>query len=118
MCALLKLYDKLLYKRIAHLFSAAESPWQGGGHGGADERAWLLCQVIEIIRMQQPKAKVYVCFMDGESAFCRPPPCFVLHGAAEASVDPQDLLALCDFLYSHSGTAILGHCLVGRWKVQ
>ena len=118
MAALLKLYDRILFDRTRHFFEAAEDPWQGGGNDGADERAWLLCQIVSVIRKQHPSAKIYACFLDGESAFCRPPPCAILRGASSARVPDADWLAIRDFLHCLTGTAIIANALVGKWKVH
>ena len=118
MAALSKLYDRILFNRNRDFFESAEDPWQGGGNDGADERAWLLCQLVTVIRKQRPSAKIYACFLDGEAAFCRPPACAILRGAARAGVLDADWLAIRDFLHCLSGTAIIANALVDKWKVH
>ena len=117
LAAILKVLDKLLFTRIWPLVKAAVSPWQAGGILGADVVAWLASEVLSL-RWRSATA-TYAAFIDGESAYCRPPADFVMEalrlipGLREA-----DMLLIWVILVSLWGTASILGGLYGRWKVE
>ena len=75
---MLKLLDKLLFNRIWPKIRQAVYPWGAGGVFGADLTAWLATEFLALQRGAQPACATYAAFIDGESAYCRPPAAAVL----------------------------------------
>ena len=110
--------DKLLRFRIAHIVQQATSPWQSGGSAGADDAAWLLVEPLKLLRKQGRCSKILLAFIDGESAFCRPPPEIILDELAKLLIDPSDWLAIAAILGHLVGTLLTPEGLSGSWDIE
>ena len=117
LAALFKLLDKLMFCRIWPAISAAVKPWQGGGILGSDIMAWTVSELFSVRR--NASLPTYAGFVDGESAYCRPPP----HCVMEALLLVQglrtaDLLIIYAILIGLWGTACIlgGGTACGRCK--
>ena len=92
-----KLLDKMLHARVRPKISPKLRPSQlAGGNGGADEAAWLLKELAHLRAIQYPSSRTLVAFLDGECAYCRPPPEIVLAALSTIGIDYGDWLAIND----------------------
>ena len=78
LAALFKVFDKLLLLRVWTFIADAVSPWQGGGLLGADTMTWTISKIFICRRRSCLDSLTLEIFVDGESAFCRPPAIFVI----------------------------------------
>jgi hypothetical protein len=115
MAAIFKLWDKLLHLRLWPAIQKAVLPWQGGGTLGADIMAWTLAEILRIRRSS--KKDTFIAFLDGESAFCRPPATVVLEALGQLeSIGWYDWLAVRATLLELHGTACILGSFVGEWR--
>ena len=112
----LKLYDKLLFLRVKDRICASVSPWQGGSLLGADEMVWILREITDI-RAGLSK-RTFAGFVDGECAFCRPPPAVPLIELWELGIQDYEWLSIDSMLGRLQG--YLKSCGVGsrRWRIE
>ena len=113
-----KMYDKLLHARVGPAISASTGSWQGGGKRGADECAWLLSMLPRANRALNNVKHTWVAFIDGESAFCRPPRSIILRALRRIPMGDNEWLGIGSLLGSLRGTLKLGHILFGLWLVE
>ena len=114
-----KVLDKLLFRRIWPTINAAVAPWHGGGELGADIMAWTVSELLATCRRQAPASPTYAAFVDGESAYCRPPAVMVMSALLlVAGLCSTDLLLIYKILTSLWGTACVLGGLHGAWKVE
>ena len=116
LAALLKLFDRLMYGRLKARLEAAESPWQGGGHEGADCRSWLASEIVQIWIAEHPGKKLFAAFLDAESAFCRPHWAYVLEACADAGATPAELRGIKHYLTCIGGIVRVGQKNLGLWQ--
>ena len=108
MAAVFKLLDKMLYRRIWPAIVSATSPWQGGGTIGADAMAWMVSQVLPHRRETCAHDLTLAAFVDGQSAFCRPPACVVTEALLKIpGVGDYNIRAINAVLSDLHGTALL-----------
>ena len=117
LAALFKLLDKLLFCRIWPAIAAAVTPWQGGGILGADMMAWTVSEILTMRRnMSLP---TYAGFVDGQSAYCRPPAHCVMEALLLVrGLCSSDLLITYAILVGLWGTACILGGRHGLWKVH
>ena len=114
---IMKLYDKLLQLRVQGTLGNKSHQWQGGGLRGADEQAWILSRFLEM-RKQLGKARTWLAFLDGEAAYCRPPPEVILERIWRCGVCAADWLAL-DSILGHLWSCVkLGVNLSGNGSTK
>ena len=117
--AMFKILDKLLFRRIWPAIREAVSPWEGGGVLGADIMAWLVSELLALRRRHPHAAATYAAFVDGESAYCRPPAALVMTALFLVNgFCNTDLLLIFTILTSLWGTACVLNGLHGTWKVE
>ena len=87
---LTKLFDKILQLRVSPAIHKATAEWQGGGCSGTDDSARFLVETLKLLRMQGQREKLLLAFIDGESAFCRPPPEFILEACILLDISPTN----------------------------
>ena len=116
MAALFKLYDKLLHQRIWPAIAAAVTPWQGGGIMGADVMVWVVNEIFNFRRACQSQNSTLAVFVDGQSAFCRPPASVVIEALIGIpGVGDLNIRAIYAAIRKLEGSALLGGQLVGHW---
>lgn len=119
MAAVFKLLDKMLYRRIWPAIVSATSPWQGGGTIGADAMAWMVSQVLHHRRETCAHDLTLAAFVDGQSAFCRPPACVVTEALLKIpGVGDYNIRAINAVLSDLHGTALLDSKLTGLWRSE
>ncbi|CAE8722376.1 unnamed protein product [Polarella glacialis] len=119
MAAIFQALDKLLHARVWPAIQRSVAPWQGGGSIGADLMAWIVSELIRLRRDQYPDAQTFVAFLDGESAFCRPPAPTVLEPLSKIDgISFSDWLAVQAMLSNLHGTACIMDTIAGLWKVM
>ena len=116
MAAALKLLDKILFRRVRRPIASAVAPWQLGGVVGADEACWILSQILTAYSHQQ-RSNIFLAFLDGESAFCRPPAaCMLCPPWGLAGISALTWLAIHGIISGLHGTAWLRGKFYGFWK--
>ncbi|CAE8660652.1 unnamed protein product [Polarella glacialis] len=119
MAAIFQALDKLLHARVWPAIQRSVAPWQGGGSIGADLMAWIVSELIRLRRDQYPDAQTFAAFLDGESAFCRPPAPTVLEPLSKIDgISFSDWLAVQAMLSNLHGTACIMDTIAGLWKVM
>ena len=83
--------------------------------GGLDECAWLLSTILRANRALNHVKHTWVAFIDGESAFCRPPRSIILRALRRIPMGDNEWLGIGSLLGSLRGTLKLGHILFGSW---
>ena len=117
--AILKMYDKLLFLRMWPPIKAAVSPWQGGGIEGADLMAWLVNQIFAVCRQPHHKACTLAAFIDGESAFCRPPWAVVIQALIHIKgLMKNDIQAVKALISRLKGQALIMGGTFGLWDAE
>ena len=117
--ALLKVFDKLLFIRLWPTIASQVSPWQGGGILGADVVGWLVSQIFEARRPPRCSTSTIAGFVDGESAFCRPPVAIVIQAMLRlAAFSDDDILAVQAFLSRLHGVALILGGAHGHWQAE
>ena len=117
--ALLKMYDKLLFLRMWPPIKAAVSPWQGGGIEGADLMAWLVNQIFTVCRQPHHYTCTLAAFIDGESAFCRPPWAVVIQALIRIlGLKKNDILAVKALISRLKGQALIMGGTFGLWDAN
>ena len=117
--ALLKMYDKLLFLRMWPPIRAAVSPWQGGGIEGADLMAWLVNQIFAVCRRPHHNKCTIAAFIDGQSAFCRPPWAVVIQALIRiAGLRVNDILAVKALIAKLRGQALIMGGTFGLWRAD
>jgi len=112
----LKLLDRLLYKRLWPSIRQQLIPWQQGGIGGADASFALVGDVLRLRKMGQLPSDSVVVFVDGQSAFCRPPALAVAHQLRKIlDMQPVDVLLTFTLLSSLCSRAALFGEVHGKW---
>lgn len=112
----LKLLDRLLYKRLWPSIRQQLIPWQQGGIGGADASFALVGDVLRLRKMGQIPFDSVVVFVDGQSAFCRPPALAVAHQLRKIlHIQPVDVLLTFTLLSSLRSRAALFGEVHGKW---
>ena len=112
----LKLLDRLLYKRLWPSIRQQLIPWQQGGIGGADASFALAGDVLRLRKMGQLPSDSVVVFVDGQSAFCRPPALAVAHQLRKIlDMQPVDVLLTFTLLSSLCSRAALFGEAHGKW---
>ncbi len=113
----LKLLDRLLYKRLWPSIRQQLIPWQQGGIGGADASFALVGDVLRLRKLGQLPFDSVVVFVDGQSAFCRPPALAVAHQLRKIlHMQPVDVLLTFTLLSSLRSRAALFGELHGKWR--
>ena len=113
--ALLKVYDKLLFLRTWPHIKAAVFPWQGGGIEGADLMAWLVNQIFTVCRRPTHTKCTIAAFIDGQSAFCRPPWAVVIQALIHIKqLQVNDILAIKALISRLKGQALILGGTFGR----
>ena len=105
--SMFKLLDKLLYYRVKFRVNPFLQPWQMGAGVGSDQAAWVLDQILRIRARSFNGVRTWLGFLDGESAFCRPPPAFILTALWECGVNDEVWLFLHQWLGSTFATLLL-----------
>ena len=116
--SMFKLLDKLLYYRVKFRVNPFLQPWQMGAGVGSDQAAWVLDQILRIRARSFNGVRTWLGFLDGESAFCRPPPAFILTALWECGVNDEVWLFLHQWLGSTFATLLLEGDMHGLWGVQ
>ena len=117
--ALLKVYDKLLFLRTWPHIRAAVFPWQGGGIEGADLMAWLVNQIFTVCRRPHHNKCTIAAFIDGQSAFCRPPWAVVIQALIRIkSLQANDILAIKALISKLKGQALILGGTFGLWNAD
>ena len=112
-----KLIDKLLYFRINRAVKEQTQGCQFGGNASADEAVWLLLEVLGIYASKL-KSRLWLAFIDGESAYTRPPPEFILIALWAAGVRGTEWLLLDGILGKLVGNLKVGPRTYGSWRVE
>ena len=99
------------------MIKAVLLPWQVGGSVGADECAWLLKELLENSSGLGVRGRLWLAFLDGECAFCRPPASCSLVELWKCGVKGRDWLAIDAFLGKTCGRLKLGWELHGLWRI-
>ena len=116
---MLKVYDKLLFLRTWPHIRAAVFPWQGGGIEGADLMAWLVNQIFTVCRRPHHNKCTIAAFIDGQSAFCRPPWAVVIQALIRIkSLQANDILAIKALISKLKGQALILGGTFGLWDAD
>ena len=78
--------------------------------------AWSLQEIMESRR--RARKKTYVAFIDGESAYCRPPPAVILEAVWKAGTERGDWLAVSSLLGKLQACVKLQGKLIGKWHCE
>ena len=79
--------------------------------------AWLLNETLHSIAAASRGHRALVAFIDGESAYCRPPPAIVLRALWGAGVRGNDWLSIMALLGHRRGTLKINGELFGEWPM-
>ncbi|CAE8643869.1 unnamed protein product [Polarella glacialis] len=81
--------------------------------------AWMVSELIRLRRDQYPDAQTFVAFLDGGSAFCRPPAPIVLEPLSKIDgISFSDWLAVQAMLSILHGMACIMDPIAGLWKLM
>ena len=61
---------------------------------------------------------MWLAFVDGESAYCRPPPAMILRGLRDAGIGGADWLAIRSWLGQLRASVRIGEREEGDWLVE
>ena len=91
--------------------------WQAGGSTGADDTAWLFLELMRCGANQSDAGRTWAAFIDGENAFCRPPPTMILRAIWKAGVRGREWRAVKALLGTLRGCLKLGDKTHGEWPI-
>ena len=115
----LKLLDRLLFQRLWPHVNVRKQliPWQQGGIGGADASFAYVGDVLRLRSLGLLPAETVIAFVDGQSAFCRPPALTVASRLRMTpGVHPVDVLVTKNLLQSLRSRAAIFGGLHRLWK--
>ena len=114
----IKLVDRMLFARVWLHIQPHMVPWQGGGTSGADTSVAAVGDIVRMRALGALPGDLVITFVDGQSAFCRPPALAVVDRLRRLPIDDHNVVLTAAFLSSLWSKAALFGNLHGHWHNQ